>query len=74
MYEYICIRSHFGSRGCHQLNSSQALTSALSMAPMKAMNAKAMTEDGIAETLSTRTEMKNACLEAVPGACNLYDS
>merc|ERR1712083_414426 len=52
--------SHFGSRGCHQLNSSQALTSALSMAPMKAMNAKAMTKGGIAEALSTSTETKKS--------------
>ena len=31
------------------------------MAPMKAMNAKAMTKRGIAEALSTSTEMKNVC-------------
>merc|ERR1712232_110886 len=43
-----------------QLNSSQALTSALSMAPMKAMNAKAMTKGGIAEALSTSTETKKS--------------
>merc|ERR1712232_468946 len=41
--------------GCHQLNSSQALTSALSMAPMKAM-----TKGGIAEALSTSTETKKS--------------
>merc|ERR1712014_276500 len=52
-----------GSRGCHELNSSQTWEAALtSMAPMKAMNAKAMTKGGIAEALSTDTELKkNLC-------------
>merc|ERR1712038_1407879 len=50
-----------GSRGCQQLNSSEAPISALtSMAPMKAMNAKAMTKGGIAEALSTSTETKKS--------------
>merc|ERR1711920_654225 len=50
-----------GSRGCQQLNSSEGPTSALTeMAPMKAMNAKAMTKGGIAEALSTSTEMKKS--------------
>merc|ERR1712190_597536 len=38
-------------------NSLQALTS---MAPMKAMNAKAMTKGAIAEALSTSTETKKS--------------
>merc|ERR1712113_396601 len=43
--------------GCHQLNSSQALTSALSMAPMNAMT---WAKGGIAEALSTSTETKKS--------------
>merc|ERR1712113_787100 len=44
-----------------QLNSSHAPISALtSMAPMKAMGAKAMTWGGIAEALSASTEMKKS--------------
>merc|ERR1711948_188850 len=50
-----------GSRGCQQLNSSKAFISALAgLAPMKAMNAKAMTKGAIAEALSTSTETKKS--------------
>merc|ERR1712174_36381 len=43
-----------------QLLTSTSLCTQTSMGPMKAMNAKAMTKGGIAEALSTSTEMKKS--------------
>merc|ERR1711972_908225 len=47
------------------------LSAVNSMAPMGAMNAKAMTKGGIAEALSTSTEVKSTGVFTIPGVCKI---
>merc|ERR1711870_179054 len=49
-----------GAQAAFQQSSSISFTAFSSMAPMKAMNAMAMTKGAIAEALSTSTEIKKS--------------